>query len=306
MRLLTRSDFDGLICAVLLKEAKLMDDWKFVHPNDIQNFLMNVTDNDILANVPYVQGCGLWFDHHSSEQQRNASGTKKYNGLSKPAPSCARVIWDYYDGHKTFPAKFDEMMEYVDRCDSGQLTIEEIENPKGWVLLNFIMDPRTGLGRYRDYTISNYQLMVNLIEACGTMSVEQILKLPDVRERITRYFAQQALYKEMILRNGTTFGNLVVIDLRNEEEILSGNRFTVYALYPDCNISCHIIWGLKKQNTVFAVGRSILNRTSRTDVGKLMLKYGGGGHDSVGTCQVPNHRAEEVLKNLIDQITTDG
>ena len=305
MRLLTRSDFDGLICAVLLKEAKIMDDWKFVHPNDIQNFLIHVTDNDVLANMPYVPGCGLWFDHHSSEQERNTPDIK-YNGLSKPAPSCARVIWDYYGGHKTFPAKFDEMMEYVDRCDSGQLTIKEIENPKGWVLLNFIMDPRTGLGRYRDYAISNYQLMVELVECCGTMPVEEILELPDVKERTVRYFAQQTLYKDMIQRNGTIYKNLVVLDLRNEEEILSGNRFTVYALYPDCNISCHVIWGLKKQNTVFAVGRSILNRTSKTNVGKLMLKYGGGGHDAVGTCQVSNDKAEEALKEIIRQITVDG
>jgi len=305
MRLLTRSDFDGLICAVLLKEAKIMDDWKFVHPNDIQNLLITATKDDILANMPYTPGCGLWFDHHSSEQERNKPDFE-YNGLSKPAPSCARVIWEYYGGHNTFPAKFDEMMEYVDRCDSGQLTIEEIENPKGWVLLNFIMDPRTGLGRYRDYKISNYQLMVEMVEYCRDMTVEQILDLPDVKERTARYFEQQALYKEMILRNSTIHKNLVIIDFRNEEEIFSGNRFSVYAMFPDCNISCHVVWGLKKQNTVFAVGRSILNRTSKTNVGKLMLKYGGGGHDAVGTCQVPNDKAEKALKELIDQITIDG
>ena len=305
MRLLTRSDFDGLICAVLLKEAKIMDDWKFVHPNDIQNMLIEATENDVLANMPYIPGCGLWFDHHSSEQERNAADFK-YKGLSKLEPSCARVIWDYYGGHNTFPPKFDEMMEYVDRCDSGQLTVEEIENPKGWVLLNFIMDPRTGLGRYRDYTISNYQLMVNMVEYCRNIPVEEILEVPDVKERTDRYFAQQALYRDMILRNSTTHKNLVVLDLRNEEEIFSGNRFSVYAMNPKCNISCHVIWGLKKQNTVFAVGRSVINRTSKTNVGNLMLKYGGGGHEAVGTCQVPNDRAEKVLKELIDQITADG
>ena len=305
MRLLTRSDFDGLICAVLLKEAGIMDDWKFVHPNDIQNSLIDATDDDVLANMPYIPGCGLWFDHHSSEMERNSPGFK-YNGLSKLAPSCARVIWDYYGGHDTFSAKFDEMMEYVDRCDSGQLTFEEVVNPTGWVLLNFIMDPRTGLGRYRDYTISNYQLMVDMVEYCRTMTVEQILEVPDVKERTSRYFSQQAIYKEMVLKNSTVYKNLVVLDLRNEEEIFSGNRFTVYALYPDCNISCNVIWGLKKQNTVFAVGHSILNRTSKTNVGNLMLKYGGGGHNVVGTCQVPNEKAEEALKELIEQITANG
>lgn len=305
MRLLTRSDFDGLICAVLLSHLGVMEDWKFVHPKDVQDGKVEVNDNDILANVPYAPGCGMWFDHHASEQERLGFDFA-FKGASEQKPSCARVIWDYYGGYERFPKEFDEMMHYVDKCDSGNLTREEIENPTGWVLLSFIMDPRTGLGRYRDYSISNYQLMEELIGFCAHLPIEQIMALPDVQERVNRYFEQQELFKGMILDNATVHGNCVVLDLREVEEIYTGNRFTIYTLFPDCNISLQVIWGMKKQNTVFTVGHSILNRTAKTNVGKLMLEFGGGGHHAVGTCQVPNDKAEELLADIIRRINTDG
>ena len=184
MRLLTRSDFDGLICAVLLKEAGVMDEWVFVHPKDVQDGKVACDANDILANVPYAPGCGLWFDHHTSEDDR--LGEIEFQGASKHYPSCARVIWEYYGGHDKFPARFDEMLAYVDRCDSGDLKPGEVADPKGWILLSFIMDPRTGLGRYRDYRISNYQLMMRLVDLCRHESVEAILADPDVAERVAR------------------------------------------------------------------------------------------------------------------------
>lgn len=305
MRLLTRSDFDGLICAVLLKHLGIMDEWKFVHPKDVQDGLVEATDNDILANVPYAPGCGLWFDHHTSERER-VGWDFEFKGASKECPSCARVVWEYYGGHEAFPESFDKMLEYVDKCDSAQLTVDEIQNPKGWVLLSFIMDPRTGLGRWRDYRISNYQLMMEMVEWCRSKPVEEILELPDVKERVDRYFEQDALFREQLAQCSQVHGNVVVIDLRDQDPIYTGNRFVVYAMHPQCNISIHEIWGKQKQNVVFTLGHSIVNRTSNTDVGKLMLAYGGGGHERVGTCQVPTADAERVRRELIDRLNQDG
>lgn len=300
MRLVTRSDFDGLACAVLLKAAGLITEYKFAHPKDLQDGLVEITQNDILANVPYVPGCGMWFDHHSSENER--IGNVEYKGCSKVSPSCARVIWEYFGGHAKFSPDLDVMMTAVDRVDSGRLTAEEITNPTGWILLGFIMDPRTGLGRYRDYRISNYQLMMDMIDYCGTKTAEEILAIPDVKERTVRYAAQQKEFEEMIKRRAAVQGNVVLIDLREEDEIFSGNRFTVYGLYPQINVSMQVIWGLKKQNVVITVGHSILNRTCVVDVGSLMLKYGGGGHLRVGTCQVPTEKSDAAIAEVLEAL----
>ena len=308
MRLITRSDFDGLVCAVLLVEAGIVDEYKFVHPKDVQDGIIKVTENDVLTNIPYVPGCGLWFDHHSSEQERLKLDQQfHYKGLSKEAPSCARVIYDYYGGDERFK-KFETngLMTGVDKSDSGQFTLDEILNPKGWILLSFIMDPRTGLGRYRDYRISNYQLMEKMIEYCQTMSADEILQVQDVQERIKRYYEQEEAYEKMIRENSAVDKNLLIIDLRDVEEFVSGNRFKEYVLFPEQNISMRIIWGFKKQNVVFTAGHSIINRTSKTNIGSMMLKYGGGGHRAVGTCQIPVERWEEVRKELIEKITSDG
>lgn len=297
MRLVTRSDFDGLVCAVLLKHIGLIDDYKFAHPKDLQDGIIEVGPNDILANVPYVEGCAMWFDHHTSEGER--LGEVKVEGSVRHLPSCARVIWEYYGGHDKFPASFDPMMEGVDKVDSAQLTTKDILDPEDWVLLGYIMDPRTGLGRYKDYRIGNYQLMLDMIDYCSRMSAEEILDVPDVRERTMRYFDQQDLFVKMLERCSRLEGNVLVIDLRNEQEIYSGNRFIAYALYPECNVSVQVIWGLNRQNVVLTVGRSILDRSSTVDIGSLMLKHGGGGHPQVGTCQVPIAQAGSAIKEVV-------
>jgi nanoRNase/pAp phosphatase (c-di-AMP/oligoRNAs hydrolase) len=300
MRLVTRSDFDGLACAVLLKSLGLIKEYKFAHPKDLQDGIIEVSENDILANVPYVPGCGMWFDHHSSEEKR--LGKVDYKGMTKVAPSCARVIWEYFGGHDKFPARLEEMLAAVDKVDSGQLSYDEIMNPQGWILLGYIMDPRTGLGRYRDYRISNYQLMLDMIDYCSDRTVEEILEIPDVEERSYRYREQEAQFQEMARKHCTLHGNVLLFDLRDQQEIYPGNRFTIYALYPECNVSLQVIWGLKKQNIVFTCGYSILNRTCTVDIGALMLKYGGGGHKQVGTCQVPTEKAEQVLAELLEAL----
>jgi nanoRNase/pAp phosphatase (c-di-AMP/oligoRNAs hydrolase) len=301
MRLITRSDFDGLVCAVLLREAQLVEDYRFVHPKDVQDGSIAVNSDDVLANVPYAAGCGLWFDHHLSEQSRGAH-PDSFEGDFREAPSCARVIWDYYGGRERFGAHFEPMMEAVDRSDSANLTVDDIERPEGWILLSYVMDPRTGLGRYRDYRVSNYQLMEALVEECRSRPIDEILQLPDVQERLKRYHEQTDLFRAMVRRNSTPHGNVVLLDLRDEPEIFAGNRFVVYTMYPEANVSIQAIWGLKQQNTVFTVGHSITNRTCRTNVGDLMLQYGGGGHRGVGTCQVPNELAERTLQELIDAL----
>ncbi|MDP1898104.1 MAG: exopolyphosphatase, partial [Sulfurimicrobium sp.] len=183
---------------------------------------------------------------------------------------------------------------------------EDILHPKGWELLNFLMDSRTGLGRFRDFRISNYNLMMDLIDYCKNHTIDQIMALPDVKERVDLFFDHEEKFKDQLKRCATVYGNLVVLDLRNEEIIYAGNRFMIYALFPEANISIHVLWGLKNQNTVFATGKSILDRSSKTNVGDLMLQYGGGGHQAAGTCQVDNDKAAAVLKELIARINADG
>lgn len=304
-RLVTRSDFDGLVCAVLLKDLDLIDDILFVHPKDMQDGKVAISDKDITTNLPYVAGCHLAFDHHLSETVRNDSNIENHI-IDPNAPSAARVVYDYYGGKQRFPEISDEMMDAVDKGDSAQFSEDEVLNPTGWVLLNFIMDARTGLGRFREFRISNYQLMMQLIDYCKSHTIEEILALEDVKERVDLYIEHDAKAKEQIQRCATVHGNLVLLDLLNEETIYTTNRFVVYALYPECNISIHKMWGLKQQNTVFAIGKSILNRTSNTNVGELCLQYGGGGHMNAGTCQIANEQAEQALKDIIAIINQDG
>lgn len=301
MRLVTRSDFDGLVCGALLKEAGVIDHWKFAHPKDLQDGLVEINSEDCLANVPYVEGCGLWFDHHSSEWER-ISLQGKYQGESRSAPSCARIIYDYYGGNERF-SHFNEMMEAVDKVDSGHLTIEEIQHPTDWILIGFIMDPRTGLGRWRKFTISNYQLMEELIDCCRTMDTEQIIALPDVQERIEVYFDQVDKFKEMVAAHTKVQGDVIITDLRGVDPIYTGNRFLIYSMYPEQNISAWIVTGKGGVGCSVAVGYSVLNRTSHIDVGSLMLQYGGGGHKAVGTCQFNDETMDEMLPKLLQDLT---
>ncbi|MYM58896.1 exopolyphosphatase [Vibrio sp. OCN044] len=304
-RLVTRSDFDGLVCAVLLKQLGLIDDIKFVHPKDMQDGLVDITSLDIVTNLPYVKHAHLVFDHHLSETIRNP-GERPNHIIDPNAPSAARVVWEHYGGEKVFPQAWLGMMEAVDKGDSAQFTRDEVLDSTGWNLLNFLMDARTGLGRFKNFRISNYNLMMDLIDYCTTHTIEEILEHPDVAERIELYKEHENLFKQQIQRCATVHSNLVVLDLTGEDTIYAGNRFMIYALYPQCNISIHKLWGFQKKNTVFATGKSIFDRSSKTNVGELMLKYGGGGHKAAGTCQIENDKADQVLQDLIDAITSDG
>lgn len=305
-RLITRSDMDGLICGILLKELNIIDDIMFAHPKDMQDGLIEVGPDDITTNLPYHPNAFICFDHHASEALRIKDAPENHV-IDPKAPSASRVVYDYFGGAEAFPEIPEEMMAAVDKADSANFTKDEILNPSGWVLLSFIMDARTGLGRFRDFNISNYQLMMKLIDYCRTHSdIRDILRLPDVKERVDLYFEQEGKCREQIERCAKKHGKTTVLDLRHEETIWAGNRFLVYALFPQATVSVHVLWGKNKQNTVFAVGKSILNRNSKVKIGKIMLEYGGGGHDAAGTCQVENLKSEETLKELIERIAKDG
>jgi len=303
-RLVTRSDFDGIVCAVLLSELDMIDDIKFVHPKDMQDGLIEITNRDITTNLPYVEGAHLAFDHHHSESVR--VGDKENYINDADAPSAARVVYEYYGGQNNFINISEDLMEAVDVGDSAQFQLEEVLNPKRWALLNFLMDARTGLGRFREFRISNYQLMMDLIGYCRKHTIEEILWLPDIKERVDIYFENEQRAKEQIKRCSTVHDNLVVLDLRNEEKIWPTNRFMIYALFPECNISAHIIPGKQDLNMVFAIGKSIFDRSSNTNVGELCLKFGGGGHAAAGTMQVQTPHTNIVLGEVIKQIVADG
>lgn len=301
-RLITRSDFDGLVCAALFRELQMLNDILFVHPKDMQDGLIDVSSRDIITNLPYVSDCHLCFDHHGSEALRNGTVVRQNYILDPDADSAARVVYNYFGGPQRFETISPEMMEAVDKADSARFTREEILAPRDWVMLNFIMDPRTGLGRFRDFRISNYQLMMALVDYCRTHSIKDILALPDVKERVELYNSQREQFLEQTARCSSVQGNVIVLDYRNEETIYSGNRFLVYALFPECNVSLHLIRSRQENTTVLAMGKSILNRTNPVDVGELCLKHGGGGHPAAGTCQINKDDTERLLPEIVSTL----
>lgn len=300
MRLVTRSDFDGLACAMMLKELGLIDDIKFVHPKDVQDGKIELSKTDITTNLPYDPRVGLAFDHHESEEDRlRATETNGKLIIDPNARSAARVLYNYYGGRDKFPRISDELMEAVDKGDSADFTEEEILHPTGWVLLHYLMDARTGLGRFHDFRISNYDLMMELIDYCLEHTIDEILELPDVKERVELYFEQEKLFKEQLQRIAKVDGDCVILDLRNEDVIHAGNRFMIYALYPEAKYSVHVVWGFKKQNTAVMIGKSIVNKSGVVDIGQLCLAYGGGGHHNAGTCQLSNDEVDVLLPSII-------
>ncbi len=302
-RLVTRSDFDGLVCAMLLKELDIIGDIKFVHPKDVQDGKVDITENDITTNLPFDKRVGLAFDHHESELIRNKK--EDYEGkyiIDGDAKSAARVVYDYYGGAETFTRVSEEIMTAVDKGDSADFTEDEILHPKDWVLMNFLMDARTGLGRFHNFRISNYDLMMELIDYCVDHNIKEVLELPDVKERVDMYFEQQELFINQLKEVTKIHDKVAVIDLRDLETIYTGNRFMVYALWPEVEVSVHVAWGFKKQNTAVMIGRSIINKNSKVDIGELCLSYGGGGHRKAGTCQIDNDKVDAALPDIIAKL----
>ncbi len=303
-RLVTRSDFDGLVCALLLKELGMISGIIFVHPKDVQEGRIEIGERDITTNLPYSDSALLVFDHHLSETLR-IRGDKENWIIDPNAPSAARVVWDSFGGKERFPNISEEMLSAVDRADSANFTLEQVLNPKDWDLLGFIMDARTGFGRFRHFKTPNPQLMKELISYCQSQSIEEILSMPDIKERIELYQNHQQKFINQLRRCTKIKDGLGIIDLRNEDTIYVGNRFIVYALFPEIKVSMHIFWGKEKEVVVFAVGGSIFNKGSTANIGEIMLRYGGGGHRNAGTCQIPIADSEAIKDELIDVITSE-
>ena len=298
-RLITRSDFDGLVCAMLLRELEMIDEIKFVHPKDVQDGKVDINENDITTNLPFDPRVGLAFDHHESELVRNNREAYGHKFICLREKSAARVVYNYYGGAERFKTVSEEIMTAVDKGDSADFTIDEILEPKGWVLMNFVMDARTGLGRFHDFRISNYQLMMELIDFCAHHTIDEVLEHPDVKERTEMYFEQQELFKKQLSENVKIVGKVALLDLRPLETIYTGNRFMIYAMYPEAEVSVHVAWGFQKQNTAVMIGKSIINKAGTTDIGQLCLSYGGGGHTNAGTCQLDNDIVDKELPNIL-------
>ena len=308
MRLLTRSDFDGSVCAAMLEELGIIDEILYIHPKDLQDNKIEVTQNDVIANVPYVAGCGMWFDHHSSEHDRLQLNAE-FKGASELAPSAAQVVYNYFKDNPVYADKlkrFEELVYIVGIADSAAFTVDDILDPQGWTMLAFIADPRTGLGYKRNFRISNFDLMKSLPKLLRTKSVEEILAMPDFKERIGVYREENEKYKQLLNEIVKIDGEAIIIDFRGQQDIPVGNRFMEYTLFPEQNISIRIVDGRNKEFAMISVGHSIINRTSGVDVGALTLKFGGGGHKKVGTCQVQYEEVDSVVKQMLQKINGKG
>ncbi|MFH1227804.1 MAG: exopolyphosphatase [Planctomycetota bacterium] len=306
MRIITRGDMDGLISSVLLTAMEPVREIVFVHPKEAQDGNFSATKDDIIVNLPYIKGCGMWFDHHISEDEKaeavKASGG--FKGLYKMAPSAARVIYDYYKSPKL--DAFKEMLEAIDRFDSAQLTPQDVLAPKDWIQLAYTIDPRTGLGpEFQKY----FRWMA---EYAKEVPIAKILKHPEVKKRVDKVIKEQSEFKKALKANCRMDGTVVVTDLRSISPVPSGNRFLVFTLFPKANVEVRVFWGKPagspdnrgkdKAKVVIACGHSIFNRTCKVNIGKLLAKYGGGGHTGAGTCQIAPDKAEAAIKEIVNKL----
>jgi len=298
MRLVTRGDLDGLTCAVLITSCEDIDEIMLVHPQDITEDRLAATDDDILANLPYKTGCGKWFDHHLLTES-NEHPPEVFDGRYGLAPSAARMVYEYYLPRNARITKYERLLAETDRLDSAQLTLEDVLDPKEYILLGYTLDPRTGLGAFHGY-------FQQLVDALKSGPIEEVLELPEVQQRIKRIREQDKNFREVTERRSRIDRNVVFTDFREENPPPIGNRFLIYTLFPQANISLRAHWGPSREHVAAAAGHSIFNRTSRTNVGLLMSKYGGGGHRGAGTCLLPAARADELIAELIGQMKKDG
>lgn len=300
-RLVTRADLDGMVCAALLKEIGMIKRLFFAHPKDIQDRRINITDSDITANLPYHPDALMAFDHHASEEERIGNIPDNFM-LDTKAPSSAHVIYNSFGGRDRFPAISEEMIAAVDKAHSGQFCANDIFSPEGWTLLHFMLDPRTGLGRFRCFDMTCFELINYLSDFCRDHAIDDIMALPEIKKRVALYRAHQSSFIEQLRRCTTLMNGIAIIDLRDEKIIYSGNRFMVYALFPEAHISIHKYWGRGKRNVVLAAGKSILNRKESGHIGELMLLHGGRGHANVGSCQIPANDIGEVEETILQSL----
>jgi hypothetical protein len=296
MRLVTRGDLDGLTCAVIITSCEPVEEIALIHPQDITDKKFAVTSKDVLANLPYAPGCGKWFDHHllTESNERPPEGFEGRYGL---APSAARVVYEYYQPSHPELDRHARLLLETDRLDAAQLNVEDVVDPKDYILLGFTLDPRTGLGAYQDY-------FLKLVGWLKDKPIEEVLAQPEVAERVRRMREQDAQFRELTLAHSRLEGNVVFTDFRDVTPLPVGNRFLVYTLFPQANISLRVHAGPDPQRVAVAVGHSIFNRTSRTSVGVLMSRYGGGGHRGAGTCLLPAEKADAFIAEMISVMRT--
>jgi len=295
MRLITRADLDGLTSAILLQEVEPIDEIEFAHPKDVQDGKVSVTSNDILANLPYDERAALWFDHHVS--QSDAAWNSQMRGNFEIAPSAARVIADHYKSAKF--ERYAELLAATDRVDAALLTHDDIVDPKGWVLLGYTLDPRSGLGAFREY-------FRHLMSLAKEQTVEQILQDPDVRKHVERLKNEEPAFLEHLRATSRQDGNVVITDVRGMKNLPSGNRFLIYDLFPAANVSVRLADGRNNEFVSIQVGHNILKRDCKTSVGDMLAAYGGGGHQGAGTCQPAPADADRVLAEIIETLKRNG
>jgi hypothetical protein len=251
-----------------------------------------ISDEDIIVNLPYHPDCGMWFDHHISEYEKGSrpGGFKGKYGL---APSCARLIYDYYNLPNW--KKYESLLEETDRIDSAQLSLSDILRPEGWVRLSNTVDPRSGYIPSHDY-------FLQLVELIRDLTIEEIILLDDVRDRVREFFKQQDEYKVSLLKNSYLNGDVIVTDFRGEAKIPIGSRFLIYALFPGSTVSVRVFNSDHSDRVVLAVGHSIINRKCKVDVGNLLAEYGGGGHVGAGTCKVMPDLADGAINDIVERL----
>jgi hypothetical protein len=284
MRLVTRGDLDGLAASVLISEMEQIDDILLVHPQDITDNKIEITGNDILANLPYDPRVGLWFDHHAHTVMPEGP----FRGAYAVAPSVARVIFDHYASDKL--KRFAHLVTETDRFDSANLIREDITNPQDVILLGFLIDPRTGMG-------GNFrELFKSLVERLRMKSLQSILNDPDIRALTAALRRDDQKFHEFLLAHSEVHDKVVVTDYRDVEDIPAGNRFLVYTSFPECNVSLRIQWGPGRKLVVMNIGHSIFDRSCTVDVGEVCRKYGGGGHRGAGGCVLRPMAADLAIK----------
>lgn len=288
-------------CAILFKSLDVLENILFTHPKEIETGKIQITSNDIMTGLPYKEEAHLIFDNYPGSI-KNIKGKKNNFIIDTNAPSTTKVVYNYFGGKRTFPNISDELLTAVDKGYTANFTTYEILYPSGWGLLNYIIDQRTGLEKFGKFHTSRCQLMLKLVDYCRNHTILEILSLPEIEERIDSYFSVVEQYKEQVLRCASVYHNLVVIDFRYEDIIYPGNRFIVYALYPECNVSLQLLSDIVQNKTIFVAGKSIIDRSYKANIGRIMSLYGGGGHANAGTCQIPNEKAEKVLEKLIERL----
>jgi|ERR1051326_2361621 nanoRNase/pAp phosphatase (c-di-AMP/oligoRNAs hydrolase) len=301
MRLVTRGDLDGLTSAVIITMKEPIEEIRLVHPQEITDKAVEITSNDILANVPYHPNCGMWFDHHLLTES-NERPPEHFKGRYGLAASAARLVYDYYrerDPDDAELAALAPLVDETDRLDAAQLTPDDVEHPRDYILLGYTIDSRSGLGDFTTY-------FLHLVDWLKTMPIADVLEQPEVAERIERLKREQEEFKKLLKRNSFTLNNVVITDLREIERLPAGNRFLVYSLFPDANVSLRVHWGPSHESVIAAVGHSIFNRTCRTSVGDLMSRYGGGGHRGAGTCVLPVDKAADAIDEILFELQANG